>query len=270
MTNNLSVVVIAKNEEEKVAVCLESLRWADEIIIADNGSSDKTIEIAKNFTSKVFRFEGLTFDEIRNKATEKTTNEWILYVDADERILASLKEEIKQLINSSKYSAYAISRRNIIFGEEVKYGPFFPDWVIRLVKKEAFEGWIGKVHEYLKFKGELGYTTNSMLHLTHRNVDQFILKTLDYSKIDSKLRFDTNHPKMTGWRFLRIFITETFNQGFRRQGFFGGTIGVIDSLLQTFSMLITYIRLWELQQKIPLKKKYENIDQKLLENDFQL
>lgn len=270
MASTLSVVIITKNEEERIGVCLESIKWANEIIVADNGSSDRTVEIAKEFTNKVFKFNGLTFDEIRNKATEKTTGKWILYIDADERVLAPLREEIKQIINSAKYDAFAISRRNIIFGEEVRYGPFFPDWVIRLVKKENYQGWIGKVHEYLKFKGELGYTTNSMLHLTHRNVDQVILKTLDYSKIDSKLRLDASHPKMSSWRFLRIFITETLNQGFKRKGFFNGTVGVIDSLLQTFSMVITYIRLWELQQKIPLQKKYQDIDQKLIEDDFQL
>ena len=162
-----------------------------------------------------------------------------------------------------------LSGKNIIFGQEVKYGPFWPDWVIRLLKKDQFEEWIGKVHEYPKFKGNLGYTKNSLIHLTHRNIDQVVLKSLEWSKIDAQLRYDANHPKMSGWRFIRIFISEVFNQGILRKGFFGGTAGVIDSVLQTFSMFITYVRLWQLQQSKPISDIYDDIDENLIKNKFE-
>lgn len=264
----LSVIIIAKNEENRIGACLESVKWADEIIVADNGSTDKTAEIAKKYTKKIVEFKEEDFASWRNKASEEASEDWILYVDPDERVLTSLKDEILQLIKSSENSAYAISRRNIIFGKEVKYGPFWPDWVIRLIKKDTLEGWVGKVHEYPKFTGKLGYSKNSLLHLTHRGVDQIVLKSLEWSKIDAQLRLDAKHPKMSGWRFLRIFITETFNQGIKRGGFFNGSIGMMDSLLQAFSMYMTYVRLWELQQDKPLENQYKEIDKKLLENNF--
>ncbi|MBI3485315.1 glycosyltransferase family 2 protein [Candidatus Daviesbacteria bacterium] len=266
----LSVVIITKNEQELIKACLESVSFADEIIVFDNGSTDKTLDIAKQYTKKVFRTEVSDFALIRNNAFQETKGDWVLYVDADERVSADLKKEILELIEKDNGNTYAISRINIVFGSIQKYGPFWPDWVIRLVKKENFKEWFGEVHEYLRFEGKLGYTKNSFIHLTHRDVDQVVLKSLEWSKIDAKLRLKANHPTMSGWRFLRIFITEAFNQGFLRKGFFSGTIGVMDSLMQIFSMVLTYIRLWQLQQKEPLTETYKKIDQRLIDNEFHL
>lgn len=264
----LSVVVIAKNEESRIGACLESVKWVDEIIVVDNGSTDNTVKIAEKYTNKVFEIEAGDFSQVRNFAMEKISSEWVLFIDADERVLGSLRNEIEALLTFSQYSAYAISRRNIIFGKEVKYGPFWPDWVIRLIKKSDFETWVGRVHEYPKFRGNLGYSKNSLLHLTHRNIDQIVLKSLEWSKIDAELRLEANHPKMSGWRFIRILVTEVFHQGILRKGFFNGTTGVMDSLLQSFSMFMTYVRLWEMQQPKKLEKVYDDLDKELLDNQF--
>ncbi|MBU1000121.1 glycosyltransferase family 2 protein [Patescibacteria group bacterium] len=265
----LSVVIITKNEENRIKACLESVKWADEIIVVDNGSGDNTLNIARQYTEKIFEVNLQDFSSIRNLAIKKTSGDWVFFVDADERVLEPLKKEIETVITLSDYSAYAISRKNIIFGQEVKHGPFWPDWVVRLFKKDNFEEWVGQVHEYPKFKGDLGYSKNSLLHLTHRNIDQIVLKSLEWSKIDAKLRFDLKHPKMSGWRFLRIFVTEIFNQSILRKGFFNGTVGVMDSMLQAFSLYITYVRLWQLQQSEDLNKVYDDLDKSLIENQFQ-
>lgn len=264
----LSVIVLTKNEQSRIKACLESVKWADELIISDNGSTDKTLEIAGKYTDKIFKVNLEDFAAWRNQAMEKAGGDWVLFIDPDERVLEPLKKEIEALIAFSESSAFAISRKNIIFGKEVNYGPFWPDWVVRLLKKNDFEGWVGKVHEYPKFKGKLDYSKNSLLHLTHRNVDQIVLKSLEWSKIDAKLRLDANHPKMSGWRFLRILISETFNQGIIRGGFFNGTVAVMDSILQVFSLYISYVRLWEMQQSESLDELYDQIDKELLENDF--
>lgn len=264
----LSAIVITRDEEDRIKACLESIKWADEIIVLDNGSKDNTVNIAKGYTKNVVSVELTDFAALRNRAMELINGDWALFIDADERVLEPLKKEIEAMISLSDFSAYAISRKNIVFGTEVKYGPFWPDWIIRLLKKSDFEQWIGKVHEYPKFRGKLGYSKNSLLHLTHRNIDQIVLKSLEWSKIDAKLRFDSNHPKMSGWRFLRIFTSEVFNQGILRKGFFNGSVGVMDSLLQAFSFYITYVRLWEMQQSKPLQDIYNDIDQELIENKF--
>lgn len=264
----LSIIVISKNEEGRIKACLESVKWADEIIILDNGSKDETLEIAKKYTERVFEYSDLDFASIRNKAMEKAKGEWVMYVDCDERVLLPLKEEIRNLIKSNQYSAYAVSRKNVILGQEVNYGPYKKDWVVRLFKRADFKGWSGKVHESAHFNGKLGYTRDSLLHLTHRDVDQIVLKSLEWSKIDAVLRYDSNHPKMSGWRFLRIFFSELFTQGIKRKGFFNGTVGTVDSILQVFSLFITYVRLWQMQQGRPLNKFYDDLDKKLIENNF--
>lgn len=265
----LSAIVITKNEQDRIRTCLESIKWVDEIIIIDNDSTDKTQEIGKQFTDKIFTLKGEDFSILRNKGLDKATGEWVLFVDSDERVLSPLKEEIKTLISSTDKSAFALSRRNIIFGKEVRNGPFWPDWVIRLLKKEDFETWIGKVHEYPKFRGKLGYSKNYLLHLTHRDLDQIVLKSLEWSKIDAKLRLDIDHPRMSGIRFLKLLLAELFHQGIIRKGFFNGTVGVMDAVLQTFSLFMTYIRLWEYQQPQSLQERYELIDKNLLKNSFQ-
>lgn len=264
----ISVVIIVKNEQDRIKACLESVKWADQIIVLDNDSSDKTIDIAKEYTKDIFVYHDLDFSSLRNKGMEKAKGEWVLFVDSDERVLNPLKGELIDLMKAGKFSAIAISRKNIIFGIEVKYGPFWPDWVIRLLKKSDFETWVGKVHEYPKFKGELGYSKNSFLHLTHRDLDQIVLKSLEWSKIDAQLRFKANHPKMSGWRFMRILFSEVFNQGIKKGGFFNGTVGIMDSLLQTFSMFMSYVRLWQMQQPKSLEEVYDDIDKKLIEDNF--
>ncbi|RJQ27898.1 glycosyltransferase family 2 protein [Candidatus Parcubacteria bacterium] len=264
----ISVIILTKNEKERIHACIESVKWADEIIVIDSNSSDNTTELAIKNGAKVYT---RTFDNYANQknwAMGKASGEWVLYLDADERVLFGLKEEILSLINSTDCSAFAISRRNIILGQEKKYGPFWPDWVIRLVKKDYFQNWVGEVHEHMEFKGKLGYTNNSFLHLTHRNVEQIILKNLHWSKIDAKLRLEVCHPEMSGWRFLRILFSELFYQGFIRRGFFNGTVGTIDALMQTFSLVTTYVRLWEMQQSKSLDKVYRDVDSKLIKDDF--
>ncbi|MFA5932961.1 MAG: glycosyltransferase family 2 protein [Microgenomates group bacterium] len=264
----ISIIILTKNEESMIHACLESVKWADEVIVIDSNSQDKTAEIAKNFGAKVFAREFDNYVNQKGFAMTKASGDWILYVDADERVLEPLRQEVLGLIAKDQISAYALSRRNIIFGKEEKYGPFWPDWVIRLVKKDDFVKWVGEVHEHMEFEGKLGYTKNSLLHLTHRNVEQVILKNLQWSKIDAKLRMDAHHPKMSRWRFLRILCSELFNQGIIRRGFFNGSVGTIDALLQTFSMLTTYIRLWEMQQRKPLDEIYKDLDTQLIKENF--
>jgi glycosyltransferase involved in cell wall biosynthesis len=263
----ISVIILTKNEEERIEACVKSVEWADEVIVVDSGT-DKTQEIAKKLGAKVYFREFDNYVNQKNWAAEKTSGDWLFYVDADERVLSPLKEEILTLIKSTDYAAFAISRRNIILGKEEKYGPFWPDWIIRLVKKENFRGWTGEVHETLNFSGKLGYSKNSLLHLTHRNVEQIVMKSLNWSNIDARLRFNAHHPKMSSWRFLRILVTELFYQGVIKNGFFSGTRATIDALMQTFSLIMTYAKLWEIQQPKPLNEFYQALDKRLIEDGF--
>ena len=135
---SLSVVVITKDEEVKIKDCLKSVDWAGEIVVIDTGSKDNTLEVAKKFTQKIYRFTSGRFSDWRNYGLSKAGGKWVLYLDSDERITPLLKKEITAIINETniKYSACAIARRNIILGKEMKHGGWWPDYVIRLFLKE--------------------------------------------------------------------------------------------------------------------------------------
>ncbi len=266
----LTVVIVAQNEEDRIKACVESVKFGDQLILVDSGSTDGTIKIASKYVNEVIELPSdKGFSYWRNEAMKKASGDWVLYIDADERVTKEAREEILSTIITTDKSAFAIKRTNIIFGQEVHYGPWRNDRMFRLFKKSEFKEWTGTIHESANFNGEYGYIQNPILHLTHRDVDSTLLKkTFIWSKQDAELRLDAGHPKMTGWRFMRIFITEMINQGIKRRGFFNGTVGVIDSMLSVFSMFLTYVRLWELQQAKPLDKFYDDLDKKLIENDF--
>jgi glycosyltransferase involved in cell wall biosynthesis len=264
----ISAIILTKNEEERIEACLKSVEWADEVVVVDCGT-DRTQKIAKKMGAKVYFREFDNYVNQKNWAAEKVTGDWLFYLDADERVLQPLKNEILSKVKETDCSAFALSRINVILGKEERYGPFWPDWIIRLVKKSDFKGWTGEVHETLNFSGKLGYSKNSLLHLTHRNVDQIVLKSLNWSNIDARLRLNAHHPKMSSWRFLRILATELFYQGVIRKGFFSGTRATIDALMQTFSLVMTYAKLWELQQPKPLDEVYRDLDKRLIENGFE-
>ncbi|OGE32053.1 hypothetical protein A2631_02960 [Candidatus Daviesbacteria bacterium RIFCSPHIGHO2_01_FULL_44_29] len=266
----ISVLVIAKNEEKLLAKCLESVQWADEIIVIDDESTDQTKQIALKYTTKVYTQAFNGFSEKRNFGLSKVAGDFLLCIDADERVLAPLKKEIVNLINNpTEDTAWQVSRRNIILGEEVKYSAFWPDRVIRLFKVKSLKNWQGEVHEQPVFEGSLGTLQNPLLHLTHRDIDSMVLKSLEWSNIDARLRLQAQHPPMSGWRFMRIMLTETWKQGVARRGFFNGTVGTIDALLQVFSLYLSFVKLWQLQRKQSLDDTYRQIDEALSRQDFE-
>lgn len=241
----LSVVILAKNEEKMIDECLASIEWADETVLIDDESSDKTVEIGKKFGAKVFTHKLKDFSDQRNFGFRQTSSDWILYLDADERVTSDLAEEIKTVIKNPHFSAYRIARKNFYLGREWPY----KEKIVRLFKRKNFLGWQGVLHESPKFTGEQGELRGQILHFTHRDLTSMVVKTIEWSKIEAKLRLEAGHPQMTWWRFPRVMLTEFFNYYFRQGGWRVGTVGLIESLYQAFSIFITYARLWEFQQK---------------------
>ena len=246
----ISAVVLTKNEEDKIGDCLKSLSWTDEILVVDTGSSDKTLEIARKHKAKVYSVDGGSFNYWRNEGLRFSKGDWILYLDADERITPLLRKEIESIINAKKegkYTAYAIPRKNIILGREMKHGGWWPDYVKRLFKRKHLEKWEGKVHEEPVFEGKIGHLENSMVHIKETDISDMVAKTNRYSEIEAELLFKANHPKMSWWRFLRIMLGELWYRLIIQRGFLDGAEGVIFSFYQSWSKFVTYAKLWELQ-----------------------
>lgn len=253
MTNKktkISAVVIAKNEEKKIEDCLKSIKWCDEIILVDSGSTDNTIRVAKNLGVNVITTKNGGFSDWRNIGLNEVKYDWILYVDADERINEKLKDEIISVVNfAGKYSWYAIPRKNNILGKDMMHGGWYPDYVKRLFKKDSLKKWVNELHEEPIVDGEMGYLKNDLIHVKHASLSEMVAKTNKWSEIEAKLMFEANHPKMSWWRFVRIMLTELIDRLIIKRGFLDGGEGVIYAFYQMWSRFISYAKLWEMQLK---------------------
>lgn len=242
----ISAIIITKNEEKNITDCINSVKWADEIIVVDNGSVDRTGSIAKSHGAKVYEVEGLDFSYIRNVGKEKAGGTWVLYIDADERVTSQLaKEIIGKITSEGNFSSFAITRKNYFFGKP------WPkqEQMVRLIKKDSLIGWQGSLHESPKVCGTRGKLTSPLLHYTHSDISSMIKKTDEWSEIEANLRYQSNHPKVVWWRFIRVMMTAFWNSYIRDMGWKAGTVGLIESIYQSFSIFITYAKLWELQNK---------------------
>ena len=253
----LSAIIIAKNEEKTIGDCLESVKWADEIIVVDDGSTDKTLEIVKKFGVKevVKAPVNSNFSDRRNLGAKRASSKWLLYVDADERVTPVLRKEIESIVYSLQSTAggpvaYAIPRRNIRLTKELHRGGWWPDYVLRLMKRDKLIKWEGELHEQPKIDGKVGRLKEAFLHYSHRgSFEHKLQNTINWSKIEAQKLYDAGHPPMTVARFLSAMWREFYKRMIKYQAWRDGTEGIIETIYQVFSVFITYARLWELQEK---------------------
>ncbi len=245
--NKISAVVIAKNAEGVIADCIDSLSLCNEVIVINDGSTDRTKELAEHFGAKVYDHTSEDFSEKRNFGLSKTKNEWILYLDADERISDGLRKSILEVVkeDNKTIGAYQLFRKNYYLGKH--------EWptierLERLFRKSKLKGWYGELHETAKIDGEIGLLKGFILHYTHQDLTSMLEKTIIWSKVEADLRLKAGHPQMTWWRFPRVMFSAFYDSYIGQQGWRIGTPGLIESMYQAFSMFITYARLWELQQ----------------------
>lgn len=254
----ISAIVVAKNEENMIADCLDSLSFCDEVIVIDNGSEDRTEDIAKRMGAKVFVLETDDFSKLRNFGLKKSKGDWVLYVDADERISDELKKSIKHLIANSdrvqQLNGYFLKRKNFYLGPSKKNEWPYIEKTQRLFRRSSLKEWEGKLHESPIVIGEIGEIGEGfLLHYTHRDLASMLAKTIEWSKIEAELRFAASHPKVTWWRLFRVMLTVFLDYYIKQGGWKVGTVGIIESVYQAFSMFITYARLWEMQNKLKIQ-----------------
>ena len=248
MKPKLSAVIIAKNEEARIVGCLKHLSFADEIIVVDNGSTDKTVARAREYGAKVIDCAEEDFAGVRESGLREALGTWVLYIDADEEVGDGLQKEIQKIIRSHENgnpTAYFI-RRDIYY---LGYHWPYQDMVERLFLKTALKGWHGRLHETPVFAGATAILTHPLIHRTHRTLEEMLDKTNDWSEIEAKLRLDVHHPPVSWWRLLRVMFTGFTRSYVDQRGWRAGTVGWIESIYQAFSMFITYAKLWELQQR---------------------
>jgi glycosyltransferase involved in cell wall biosynthesis len=255
-TSNISIIVLAGNEEKMIVDCLKSCNWVEEIILVAANSSDNTINLAKKIISNIKIVKtndeyNKNFSKWRNLGFKLSTKDWILYIDADERITLNLKNQIIKNINTSKlcFSHFAFPRANYFLGQRVRFGGSYPDYVKRLYKRKYFSGYNGILHEEPIISGELGFIKSDLLHYTHRDLYSMVNKTLVWSDTEAQALYKSGHPPVVWWRFIRMMLTKFGERFIKQQMWRDGEVGWISVIFETYNTFLIYARLWELQQK---------------------
>ena len=220
--NKISVIYLVggKYDQEIFEKSLESVKWANEIV---------KVDADKNPSS---------FAELRNIGAKMAKNEWLLYIDTDEIVTNNLHKVLIESSETDDYAAYAIPRRNFIFGHEMKHCGQWPDYVLRLIKKSSLIAWEGDLHEQPKVRGKVFHLSEPLIHHKHDHLSDMVDKTNKWSELEAKLMFDAQHPKMNLIRFASAGLREFWQRMILQTAFLDGVYGVIYGLYQVFSRLI--------------------------------
>ncbi len=245
----LSVAIITHNEEKDIRDCLESVKWADEIVIVDSFSNDRTVEICREYIDKVYQREWSGFSNQKNNAIDLTTNQWVLIVDADERITEGLRLEITEILkNSPDLDGYFIPRKSYFLGRWIRYSGWYPDYSVRLFRKDKGRFEQREVHESVRIDGKTGKLKNPLEHYTYRSLSEYIKRMDKYSTLAANEMVRMGKKAGIGsiisrpiFTFLRMYIL--------RQGFREGIYGLLLAILYSYYTFAKYAKLWEMEKR---------------------
>lgn len=246
---SLSVTIITKNAANHIARCLASVDFADEIIVLDSGSSDKTVEICRTFTERVFiNTDWQGFGVQKNRALAYATGEWILSLDADEQVTLPLKTAIGEALKQSNYTAFRIVRQSHYCGRLIKHSGWQSDYVIRLFRRESAQFSNDLVHEHLQvLQGKVGTLTAPLLHFSFSSLEEVLEKVNAYSSASAQMlylrgkRSSLTKAILHGiWAFFRTFLV--------KRGFLDGREGFLLAVSNAEGTYYRYIKLMYLQE----------------------
>ncbi|MCM8770315.1 MAG: glycosyltransferase family 2 protein [Candidatus Omnitrophica bacterium] len=237
----LSVVILTKNEEARISECLESVKSADELIVVDDFSTDKTVEIAQRYTDKIFLRKMDIEGRHRNWAYTKTKNDWILSLDADERATPELMQEINMVIRSKPhFDGFTIPRRNYIGKYWIKHGGWYPSPQLKLFRKNKFHYEEVEVHPRAFMEGPCGHLKNDIIHYSYRDFEDFLNKLNRQTTWEAQKWFNQGKPMKLGrfiWRTIDRFMRTYIGKAGYRDGFIGFVIAYYAGLYQWMSYL---------------------------------
>ncbi len=247
---SISAIVITLNEEKNIRECLESLNWCDELIVVDSNSTDRTVEIAQGFNAKVQIVDNQTYGEKRNTGIDMASGEWILWIDADERITPELQKEILELIAADKqpYDAYLINRKSFFINKFIKHCGWYPDYTLRLFRRSTgirFNTLL--VHESAVFSGDKGRLKNDILHYTDRDFEHYISKLNSYTTLSARQLFEKGRKAGFFDIIFRPAFT-FFKMYFLKLGILDGFMGLVLCTLSSVHVSVKYSKLYLLNR----------------------
>lgn len=247
----LSVFIVTKNEEVDIKQCLESVKWAHEIVVVDSNSTDKTVEIAKEYTDKVFLREWEGYSKQKNFALEKCTGDWVLNIDADERVTERLKIGIESLLKDEKpsqYVGYLVPFKFYFLGHHLRFGGCAGEYHLRLFKNGKGYYDDRKVHEGIKIEGKIGKMKGYIIHYSYSSLKEYLDKLNLYTDIIARTKYQKGerfHP----WHLFR-FAFEFCLRYIVKLGIFDGVPGFVYAFLSSFYGITKHIKVWELEKNI--------------------
>lgn len=239
---------MTKNEERNLPRCLEAVRWVDEILILDSGSTDGTLEIAKKFGARVQQQAWEGFGKQKQKGVDLASGEWVLSIDADEVVTPELKAEIaSRLSTDNGIAGYYLKRKAYFLDRFVRYGGWYPDWVLRLFKKGKGHFTPARVHESVILDGPAVKLEADLLHYTDPDFSHYLSKLNRYTDLSARELFDRGESGSL-FKILANPAAKFFSQYFLKVGFLDGRAGFILAGGSAFHVFSKYVKLWELSQ----------------------
>lgn len=249
-----SVVIVVKNEERNIGDALNSVKDFEDIVVLDAFSTDSTVDICNRYPVRIYQQEWLGYARQKQAAINYAERQWVLLLDADERVTPGLKEEISNILLNREGSGplgFYIPRKNFFLGRWIKHGGWWPDYTIRLFRKDSAYIEEREVHEKVIIRGPTGYLKNPLAHYTYRNISDYIKKMDDYSTLAAKDVLSKNPRLSTPSLIFKMMVRPVFTF-FRmyilRQGFRDGIHGLILALLYSFYTFLKYLKAWEMRQ----------------------
>jgi len=242
----LTAVVLTRNEAHNICDCLDTLAWADDLVVLDSFSTDETVELAKSKGATVFQHPFHDYASQRNRGLELVDSEWVFFVDADEQASPELAREVREVIVKRSEAGWWVPRKNYIFGKWIRHTGWYPDYQLRLLKRgKAHYDPSREVHEVVILDGEAGHLQNTLTHYNYQTVRQFLTRQRVYTDYEAGILFSQGvRPKPQN------YILQPLREFWRRyvtwQGYLDGGHGLLLSLLMAYFNGVMYIHLRQL------------------------
>jgi glycosyltransferase involved in cell wall biosynthesis len=254
LQNRLSVCIICHNEAQNIKRCLESLKWVHEIVVVDSMSTDRTVEIAKGYTDRIFQRPWPGYTEQKNFALHQAVGDWILSLDADEAVSGALWAEMRaEIAKPDALDGYRMPRRSFYQGRWINHSGYYPDRQLRLFRREKGRWVGGRVHERMAVSGRIGDLKQDLLHYPYQDKISGQLETVNsFSTLLAKDMYDRGkrfHLMLLFFRpffkFLEVYVL--------KQGFRDGLAGFIIAVSDAYAMFVRYVKLKEIENRPPAR-----------------
>lgn len=250
----ISAVVITRNEENNIDRCLSSVSWVDEIVLIDHQSTDGTLEIANKHGARIYSPPWRGFGPAKQEGVERAEGEWILSIDADEEVSKDLSEEIQKVIKDPEgFDGFMLPRRTNFLGRWINHCGWYPDYVLRLFRRDKGKFNEAVVHEKVEVTGLVGKLKNDLKHYSYPDFETYLEKSNQYTTLGARQAFQRG--RRSAWSDVSLRpLASFFSHYVVRQGFRDGTEGFIISTMSAVAVLVKYTKLRQMHKKTRLNE----------------